>query len=77
MIVRRMFGASGAEVMLSGDELAMINSALNDICNAVDMDDGEFQTRLDFERSELDALLDEVHRVVEATRVADHPTSLT
>jgi len=73
MIVRRMFGASGAEVMLSGDELAMINNALNEICNAVDIGDGEFQTRLGFKRSELDALLVEIHRVLEGTRVGERP----
>lgn len=73
MIVRRMFGASGAEVVLSGDELAMINNALNEVCNGVDVGDGEFQTRLGYDRAELDRLLGEVHRLLEATRVGESP----
>ena len=39
--------ADGVEVRLTGDELHMLNNALNEVCNGVRelSDDGEFQTR--------------------------------
>lgn len=57
--------ADGVEVRLTGDELHMLNNALNEVCNGVRelSDDGEFQTRLGFERKVVDALLDEIGRL--------------
>lgn len=50
-----------ADVRLTNDELHMLNNALNEICHGVHIDDWEFQTRLGFGRSELKALLSEIH----------------
>jgi len=49
------------DVALSRDELTMINNALNEVCNGVDIMDFEFQTRLGWDRSELRSLLDQVY----------------
>lgn len=68
-----MFGDSGAEVIVSGQELIMLNNALNEVCNGIDIHDSEFQTRLGFERSELAALLDEMHRLLERPRLTHSP----
>jgi hypothetical protein len=35
----------GVDVRLSWDDLLLVNNALNEVCNGVGFDDGEFQTR--------------------------------
>jgi len=42
------------------EELAAITNALNEVCNGVDIDDREFQTRLGVTRQELRAILETV-----------------
>lgn len=56
----------GTDVRLSLGELVMINNALNEVCNGVyDLaDDGEFQTRLGHQRSDLQRLLDQIQGLI-------------
>jgi hypothetical protein len=54
----------GASVKLSADELALLNNALNEVCNGVDFDDDEFQTRLGADRAHARKLLAELGHLV-------------
>lgn len=54
--------ASGAAIVLSAHELRMFNNALDETLEALDA--AEHSTRVGAERSELTALLDEVHALV-------------
>ena len=47
---------------LSFDDLMIINNALNEVCNGIDLG-SEFQTRIGVERSEALALLNRVNRI--------------
>jgi hypothetical protein len=49
-----------ADIRLSAHELILINNALNEVCNGVDIDDAEFATRLGAEREELRQLLSDI-----------------
>jgi len=62
MIVLRV-NEDGADVRFSGDELDMLNNALNEICNGVRIEDWEFRTRVGWDRATLRALLDQIHEV--------------
>jgi hypothetical protein len=42
---------------LTAIELVGINNALNEVCNGIDIDDAEFQTRLALTRAELASIL--------------------
>ena len=44
-------------VELTDAELVILNNALNEVCNGVDIEDAEFQTRLGVTRDEARALL--------------------
>jgi len=44
-------------------ELLIINNALNEICNGVDIDDFEFPARIGADREEAQALLQRVGRL--------------
>ena len=46
-------------VSLSSTELIIINNALNEICNGVDIP--EFETRLGYSREQVGKLLDQIH----------------
>ncbi len=48
------------EVSLSRDELWLLGQALNEVCNGVEIGEWEFQTRLGYERSVADGLMDEL-----------------
>ena len=52
-------------VQLSRDELVMVNNALNEVCNGVNIDDVEFVTRLAFDRATVRALLSQFSMVFE------------
>ena len=52
----------GATVTLSSTELYMINNALNEVCNALDMDD--FSIRMGVERADAAELLKQIHALV-------------
>ena len=56
-------GTDGAAVHLSGDELQMLNNALNEICNGVHIEDWEFQTRVGWDRSTVKMLLEQIHQI--------------
>jgi hypothetical protein len=57
----------GATLVLTVDELMIINNALNEICNGIHIADSEFQTRIAVERDEARAVL---HRINGAWRHA-------
>lgn len=50
------------------DELVVINNALNEICNGLPMDDGEFQTRIGATRSNARVVLKKVAKALESQR---------
>lgn len=49
----------GVTIRLSGSELGVVNNALNEVANGVDISDSEFQTRLGESRSDVRQLLTE------------------
>jgi hypothetical protein len=55
-------GDDGADVRLSGDELDMLNNALNELCNGVHIEDWEFRTRIGWDRATVNKLLDQIHQ---------------
>jgi len=59
-------GAEGVTIRLSRSELSMVNNALNEVANGVDISDAEFQTRLGESRSDVRQLLTEVGAVYRA-----------
>ena len=54
----------GADLRVNGDELLMLNNALNEICNGVHIHEEAFQTRLGFERNELRSLLAQINELL-------------
>ena len=54
----------GADLRVTHDELLMLNNALNEVCNGVNIHEKAFQTRLAFERSDLRALLALIHELL-------------
>jgi hypothetical protein len=52
----------GVVVALSKEELLILNNALNEVCNALDI--REFQTRMGANREEVLALLRQVNRLL-------------
>ena len=46
-----------ASVTLTAGEVRLLNNALNEVCNGINFDDGEFQTRLGVNRTAARALL--------------------
>jgi len=52
----------GFEVRVSRHELELLNNALNEICNGIDVP--EFATRVGATRAEVAALLNQIHRVL-------------
>lgn len=51
----------GADIRLSGDELDMLNNALNELCNGIHIEDWEFQTRVGWDRRTVRGLLEQIH----------------
>ena len=49
------------DIRLHEDELILINNALNEVCNGVDIADFEFDTRIGTSREKALALLDQFH----------------
>jgi len=54
-------------VDLSREELEIINSALNEVCNGIHLE-GEFSTRMGCSEEEAVALLAKIHALVEELR---------
>ena len=48
------------DVRLTRDEMWMLQGALNETCNGLQIGDGEFQTRLGYEREIMNDLLDQI-----------------
>ena len=46
-------------VSLSSTEITILNNALNEICNGVDIP--EFETRIGYSRQQVEDLLDQIH----------------
>ena len=55
-----------AEVRLTRGELAIINNALNEICNGLPLEDVEFQTRIGFSREVARQVLGKVAKALKA-----------
>jgi hypothetical protein len=55
----------GVTIRLSRAELVVVNNALNEVANGIDISDSEFQTRLGESRSKVRQLLAEVKAVTE------------
>lgn len=55
-------------VELTRAELVVVNNALNEVCNGVDFDDTEFQTRLGVTRNEARTVLVRINRLLTADR---------
>jgi hypothetical protein len=55
-----------ARVVIGEDDLALLNNALNEVCNGVDIDEGEFATRLGADREDARALLAELSELLDA-----------
>lgn len=51
-------------ILLTEDELALLNNALNELCHGIRIDDDEFRIRTGFSRDEARALLDRLHLVL-------------
>ena len=51
-------------ISLSKEELVILNNALNEVCNGLDLN--EFSTRMGAERENVDELLSEIGKVIDA-----------
>ncbi|MEZ0073321.1 hypothetical protein [Planotetraspora sp. GP83] len=49
-------------LILSRDDVALINNALNEVCNGIHWDDAELRTRTGFTREEVRAALKLINR---------------
>lgn len=55
--------AEDAEIELSHDELLVLNAALNEVCNGIDM--FEFETRIGAPRANVERLLAEIQAALD------------
>lgn len=62
--------SSEAVTTLNADELRLLNNALNEVCNGVEIAEEEFATRLGATRDEAAALLTRVGEVIAAIEQA-------
>ena len=62
VVVRRTEG--GADLWFANDELVMLNNALNEMCNGLDMLDTAFQTRVGWDRDALRDLLAQINSII-------------
>jgi hypothetical protein len=60
-------------LVLSLDELRLLNNALNEVANGLAFTDTEFSTRMGVERDEARALLSAVHCVLDAAEQVGPP----
>lgn len=67
MKVLRVIPGRFASVELSTDELYLINNALNETLNGIDLE--EFQTRVGASREVVGALLQDIHALTKSTNV--------
>ncbi|KAA8673951.1 MULTISPECIES: hypothetical protein [Pantoea] len=52
-----------AEINITEEELLILNSALNEICNGIDI--AEFETRIGSDRNEVVALLSKIGNILD------------
>jgi hypothetical protein len=57
-----------ADLRCSKQELIFLNNALNEVCNGLDFDDGEFHTRLGTTKVEGRTLLAQIGNALDAMR---------
>jgi hypothetical protein len=62
IVIRRTEGS--ADIRLANDELVMLNNALNEVCNGVEIADSEFQTRVGWDRGDLQELLAQINGLI-------------
>jgi len=55
-----------ALISFSNDELVILNNALNEICNGVDIP--QFQTRVGYSRERVEDLLEQMNRLISLTQ---------
>jgi hypothetical protein len=55
-----------AVIRFSNDELVILNNALNEICNGVDIP--QFETRVGYSRERVEALLEQINSVKSLTQ---------
>lgn len=58
------------QISLTSEELMGISNALNEVCNGVDIDDEEFETRLGVERTFLLAVLKKIGAITRSPDVS-------
>ncbi len=61
MKVKRI--ANDAEIEFGHDELLVLNAALNEVCNGIDV--FEFETRIGAERAKVEGLMREIQAVLD------------
>ncbi|ATM87922.1 hypothetical protein OP862_00515 [Yersinia massiliensis] len=54
---------SNADINITENELLILNSALNEVCNGIDI--AEFETRIGSERDEVAALLSKIGSILD------------
>jgi hypothetical protein len=54
--------ADNATISLSLTELYIVNNAVNEVCNALDID--EFSTRMGVEREDASKFLEQIHALI-------------
>ncbi|NIY48360.1 hypothetical protein [Cedecea colo] len=52
-----------AKINIAENELLILNSALNEICNGIDI--AEFETRIGSEKSDVEALLSKIGNILD------------
>ncbi|MER6949986.1 hypothetical protein ABT294_38820 [Nonomuraea sp. NPDC000554] len=50
-------------VILSRDDVSLINNALNEVCNGIHLDDDDLRIRMGFRRDEIQAALTTINQV--------------
>jgi hypothetical protein len=60
---------------VSRDELLLLQQALNEVCNGVDIEDWEFSTRLGSSREEAEALMDRISLLLDSLRANESSNS--
>ncbi|MGN4073514.1 hypothetical protein ACS0X5_04185 [Burkholderia gladioli] len=55
--------ADDAEIEVSHEELLVLNAALNEVCNGIDM--FEFETRIGAPREKVERLMAEIHAALD------------
>ncbi|NIG13537.1 hypothetical protein [Pantoea sp. Cy-640] len=60
-----------AEINITEEELLILNSALNEICNGIDI--AEFETRIGSDRNEVAVLLSKIGNILDQMVIISQP----